>query len=44
VFCDREYYQANTLISTHRANIAALSVSERYERNLADPSISISSR
>jgi hypothetical protein len=39
VFCFREYYQANALISTHRANIAALSKGERYEQNLADPSI-----
>ena len=29
----------NALISTHRANIAALSVDERYEQDLADPSI-----
>jgi hypothetical protein len=28
-FCLREYYQANALISTHRANIAALSVASR---------------
>jgi hypothetical protein len=31
--------QANALISTHRANIAALSKGERYEQDLADPSI-----
>jgi hypothetical protein len=39
VFCFREYYQANALISTHRANIAALSKQERHEQNLADSSI-----
>lgn len=35
----REYYQPNALISTHRQNIMALSEYERYETNLADPSI-----
>jgi hypothetical protein len=35
----REYYQPNALVSTHRGNITALSEGERYEDNLADPSI-----
>jgi hypothetical protein len=39
VFLWREYYLANALISTHRANISGLSAHERYEMNLADPSI-----
>lgn len=39
VFVYREYYQPNALISTHRSNITALSEGERYEFNLADPSI-----
>ncbi len=39
VFFYREYYLPNALISTHRANITALSEYERYDFNLADPSI-----
>ncbi len=39
VFWYREYYLPNALISTHRANITALSEWERYEFNHADPSI-----
>lgn len=39
VFVYREYYLPNALISTHRQNITALSEYERYEFNLADPSI-----
>lgn len=35
----REYYLGNALISTHRANITALSEGERFDSNLADPSI-----
>ncbi len=39
VFCFREYYVPNALVSTHRANISGLSEGERYESNLADPSM-----
>jgi hypothetical protein len=39
VICFREYYMPNALVSTHRQNIAELSVNERYEDNLSDPSI-----
>lgn len=39
VFCFREYYQPNKLISEHRQNIAALSKSEFYQLQLADPAI-----
>lgn len=39
VFCIREYYLGNALVSTHRQNIADLSVNERYEQDLADPTI-----
>lgn len=39
VFLYREYYLPNALISTHRANITALSEYERYDFNQADPSI-----
>lgn len=39
VFGFREYYLPNALISTHRQNITALSEGERYDFNLADPSI-----
>lgn len=39
VIAYREYYQPNALVSTHRGNIAGLSEGERYELNLADPSI-----
>ena len=39
VFCYREYYQENRLISEHRQNIAGLSRGERYVYQLADPSI-----
>lgn len=35
----REYYQPNKLISHHRESIAALSGSERYTGNYADPAI-----
>jgi len=38
-FCVREYYLPNALVSTHRANITALSEGERYSSNYADPSI-----
>lgn len=38
-FCYREYYLPNAMISTHRGNIAGLSEHERYDLNLADPSI-----
>jgi len=37
--CYREYYLPNALVSTHRQNIAELSIHERYEQDLADPSI-----
>ncbi len=39
LFAMREYYLGNALISTHRGNISGLSEGERYELNLADPSI-----
>lgn len=39
VFCFREYYIGNALVSTHRANISGLSEGEHYETNLADPSM-----
>ena len=39
VICFREYYLPNALISTHRGNISGLSEGERYELNLADPTI-----
>ena len=39
LFWYREYYQPNALISTHRANITALSEGERYDQSQADPSI-----
>jgi hypothetical protein len=39
VICYREYYQPNALVSTHRQNIYELSINERYEQDLADPSI-----
>ena len=35
----REYYLPNALISTHRANITALSAGETYADSQADPSI-----
>ncbi len=35
----REYYMPNRLISDHRANITGMSEGERYEFQLADPSI-----
>lgn len=38
-FCFREYYLGNALVSTHRGNIAGLSEGERYEVDLADPSM-----
>lgn len=39
IFIYREYYMPGKLISEHRRAIAALSQGERYEANLADPSI-----
>ena len=39
VFAYREYYLPNALISTHRQNLTELSRYERYEFQLADPSI-----
>jgi hypothetical protein len=39
VFCFREYYVPNKLISDHRKEISALSENERYQMNLADPAI-----
>lgn len=39
VICYREYYQPNKLISDHRKEVAALSENERYQFQLADPSI-----
>jgi hypothetical protein len=39
VFCFREYYQPNKLISEHRQAVSSLSVNERYTYELADPSI-----
>lgn len=48
LFCYREYYKPNALISDHRRNITEMSsyiassglkVQERYRENLADPSI-----
>ena len=38
-YCYQEYYQGETLISEHRQNINALSESDVYTFNLADPSI-----
>lgn len=39
VFCFREYYQPNKLISEHRQSVAALSAGEHYTYELADPAI-----
>jgi hypothetical protein len=39
VFCYREYYQPDRLVSYHRQAIADLSVGETYETQFADPSI-----
>lgn len=39
VFCRREYYQPNELISKHRVAISELSENEEYRANWADPSI-----
>lgn len=39
VFFYREYYKPNEIISKHRSTIAELSEHERYEQDLADPSI-----
>lgn len=39
VICYREYYRPNALITDHRATVAVLSEHERYEGNIADPSI-----
>lgn len=38
-FAFREYYLPNAIISRHRGNISELSTDERYEQDLADPSI-----
>ena len=35
----REYYQADRVVSFHRARIAELSTGEDYSQNIADPSI-----
>jgi hypothetical protein len=37
--CYREYYQPNSVISTHRRNITELSIGETYSSNYADPAI-----
>jgi hypothetical protein len=39
IFCNREYYMPNKLISEHRKNVSDLSRYERYQFQLADPSI-----
>jgi len=39
IFCYREYYKEDTLISEHRVTISELSGEEQYLDNLADPSI-----
>lgn len=39
IFCIREYYQPNKLISEHRKAIHGLSRHEKYRLQLADPSI-----
>lgn len=39
MFCYREYYKPDTLISDHRKNIHAYSRDERYVHNIADPQI-----
>lgn len=39
IFCWREYYKSNALISEHRQAVAALSKGERYRMQLADQSI-----
>lgn len=39
IFCFREYYKPNALISEHRQNVAGLSKFERYQFQLADPAI-----
>lgn len=39
VFCYREYYQPNKLVSYHRQAVSALSVGETYDSQYADPSI-----
>ena len=38
-FCYREYYAPDKLVSYHREQIAAMSVNEKYNLNLADPAI-----
>src|SRR4030095_2537268 len=38
-FCYREYYMPNKLISEHRKNISDMSRFERYQFQMADPSI-----
>jgi hypothetical protein len=43
VFCYREYYKPNLLISEHRENVWRLSDGEQYRLNLADPSIAAKS-
>jgi len=39
VFAYREYYQPNRLVSDHRKNISELSKGEKYQMQLADPSM-----
>jgi len=39
IFAYREYYMPNRLVSNHREEITALSEGERYQFQLADPSI-----
>ncbi len=39
IFCFREYYAPNRLISEHRQHLYGLSRHERYQLQLADPSI-----
>ena len=39
IFCFREYYKENALISAHRQAISGLSKFETYRTNLADPAI-----
>lgn len=39
IFCYREYYMPNKLISEHRKNVSDMSKHERYQFQLADPSI-----
>ena len=39
IFCYREYYEPNLLVSQHRAAITFLSEGESYKADLADPAI-----